>query len=404
MPAVDLRKELKFDAKRGVWWMRPYLGTNAVTRKPIKPYHSWHAESEEEALALAQAWLNTIAAAADMHVSQRLDQLLSRYIDTLVAARVSPNTVKTYRSALRRYVAPYIGAKDPNALRPFDIEGLYNVLLLHGALHGGGISPSTVLKTHWFLRGGWKWLCTQGAAASNPILSVKKPSPDIAEAVAFTEAEYAKLQRAIMEALRQPAETPEAIFRKNAMFAAHISLNDGERCGEVCANWRADAQLARRNMHVSANAIEDGGRCYRREKTKGKKFRNLSIDEGLCADIAAHYEWQRTYLTPAQQRNPHTFICTTSDGGIMRPSDVSEAFADMRDRLGLPRGTSFHTLRHTHATWLLMDGVDMRAIQERLGHYDVSLTLRTYSHIMPGRDQAAAASTARRRAVMEDYQ
>lgn len=46
----------------------------------------------------------------------------------------------------------------------------------------------------------------------------------------------------------------------------------------------------------------------------------------------------------------------------------------------------------------------MRAIQERLGHYDVSLTLRTYSHIMPGRDQAAAASTARRRAVMEDYQ
>lgn len=100
MPAVDLRKELKFDTKRGVWWMRPYLGTNAVTRKPIKPYHSWHAESEEEALALAQAWLNTIAAAADMHVSQRLDQLLSRYIDTLVAARVSPNTVKTYRSAL----------------------------------------------------------------------------------------------------------------------------------------------------------------------------------------------------------------------------------------------------------------------------------------------------------------
>ena len=88
----------------------------------------------------------------------------------------------------------------------------------------------------------------------------------------------------------------------------------------------------------------------------------------------------------------------------MRPSKVSEAFADMRDRLGLPKDTSFHTLRHTHATWLLMDGVDMRTIQERLGHYDVSLTLRTYSHIMPGRDQAAALSTAKRRAVMEDYQ
>lgn len=404
MPAVDLRKELKFDAKRGVWWMRPYLGTNAVTKKPIKPYHSWHADSEAEALALAQEWINTIAVAADMHVSQRCDQLLSRYIDFLSVANVSPNTVKTYRSSLKRYVAPYIGTRDPNTIRPFDIEGLYNVLMLHGARHGGGISASTVLKTHWFLRGAWKWLCTQGACDSNPLLSVSKPSPDITEAVAFTEAEYSKLQRAIAAALKEPADSREAIFRKNAVFAAHLALNDGERCGEICANWRADAQLSRRNMHVSANAVEDDGRCYRREKTKGKKFRNVSIDEGLCRDIADHYEWQRGYLTPALQSNSHTFICTTADGGIMRPSKVSEAFADMRDRLGLPKDTSFHTLRHTHATWLLMDGVDMRTIQERLGHYDVSLTLRTYSHIMPGRDQAAALSTAKRRAVMEDYQ
>ena len=56
----------------------------------------------------------------------------------------------------------------------------------------------------------------------------------------------------------------------------------------------------------------------------------------------------------------------------------------------MPEGTSFHSLRHTHATWLLMHGCDMRTIQERLRHSDVATTLRFYSSVMPGRDSGAA--------------
>ena len=50
----------------------------------------------------------------------------------------------------------------------------------------------------------------------------------------------------------------------------------------------------------------------------------------------------------------------------------------------------FHTLRHTHATWLLYNGVDIRTVSERLGHAKVTTTLELYAHVLPGRDDLAA--------------
>ena len=70
--------------------------------------------------------------------------------------------------------------------------------------------------------------------------------------------------------------------------------------------------------------------------------------------------------------------------------EVDRRFSKVARRLGLPDGVTFHSLRHTHATWLLQGGADMRTVQERLGHARVGTTLEVYGHVMPGRDQAAA--------------
>ena len=73
---------------------------------------------------------------------------------------------------------------------------------------------------------------------------------------------------------------------------------------------------------------------------------------------------------------------------------MSAWFSGLRDELGLQRGTSFHTLRHTHATWLLLQGVDPKTVMERLGHAKVATTLELYGHVLPGRDAAAAQAFA----------
>jgi site-specific recombinase XerD len=59
------------------------------------------------------------------------------------------------------------------------------------------------------------------------------------------------------------------------------------------------------------------------------------------------------------------------------------------------REHGFHHLRHTYASTLLSDGVDIRALAEYLGHSDPGFTLRTYTHLMPEVDDRARRAIAR---------
>lgn len=59
-------------------------------------------------------------------------------------------------------------------------------------------------------------------------------------------------------------------------------------------------------------------------------------------------------------------------------------------RLKLPKGASLHTLRHSHGSFLLANGMDWATVSERLGHSSVRVTADVYSHAFRGRDQEAA--------------
>jgi integrase len=50
----------------------------------------------------------------------------------------------------------------------------------------------------------------------------------------------------------------------------------------------------------------------------------------------------------------------------------------------------FHDLRHTAATLMLQQGIHPKVVQERLGHSQISLTLDTYSHVLPSMQEDAA--------------
>ena len=61
-------------------------------------------------------------------------------------------------------------------------------------------------------------------------------------------------------------------------------------------------------------------------------------------------------------------------------------------RAGLPETTRMHDLRHTAATLLLSRGVPVKVVSEVLGHADVSITLSTYTHVLPDMQSATAAA------------
>ena len=72
---------------------------------------------------------------------------------------------------------------------------------------------------------------------------------------------------------------------------------------------------------------------------------------------------------------------------------LSRRFKAQAKRSGLPI-IRFHDIRHSYATAALSAGVPVKVLSQRLGHADIGVTLRIYSHVMPGDDEAAAALAA----------
>ena len=79
------------------------------------------------------------------------------------------------------------------------------------------------------------------------------------------------------------------------------------------------------------------------------------------------------------------------DGSALDPGTVNHACARVLRQAGLLH-IRFHDLRHTHATSMLGSGVHPKIVSERLGHTSVAFTLDTYSHVVPGLQEAAAES------------
>ena len=71
---------------------------------------------------------------------------------------------------------------------------------------------------------------------------------------------------------------------------------------------------------------------------------------------------------------------------------ISRSFKPLLKRAGLPRTVRLHDLRHTCATLLLVKGVHPKIVQELLGHANISITLDTYSHVLPNMQGEATAA------------
>lgn len=367
----------------GIWFCRPYLGLDAAGN-PIRPYRSFpQARSEREAQVLADAWLADLT--ADGLVSSAvLADLLDSYVEMRRRNGASPNTIRTWR-LFSRYVRRFMRGAVARDVGVADVVRLEQ-RLLSPKPGGAGLSRSTVLGVHNFLRGAFNHFAVAGVCESNPVASAPKPRPERSEAASLTEWDYETLAAALEAAV---ADGPyrEAV----AAFAAWLALSTGMRVGEVCALRREDVHRAGGYLHVGGTVVEQAGRRpWRKRTTKGRKSRNVSMTEGDMEEIAAFMRRQSGELG----RLPPTAPVVTLDGSWMRPTSLSRAFSRTRRACGLPPGVSFHTLRHTHASWLIACGVDLKTVSERLGHADEATTLRIYAHLLPGRDRAAAEAFA----------
>lgn len=380
----------------GVFECRLYLGRDAAG-KAIRPYKRFpHAATEEEAQALAETWAANLTADGAVR-SARLVDLLKDYARLRERNGASPNSIKSYR-LFTRYAARYLRTANARDLGVMDFNRFEQRLLAPKSDGGQGLSRNSVINVHNFLRGAYNHFVDAGICDANPLVYVSKPSPERHEASALTEWDFEGINEKLEGALSKEVETKADYRGAVYAFASWLSLVTGMRVGEVCAVHRIDVKRYQLFVHVGGTVIEPmGQRPYRRDVTKGRKCRNVAITPGDVSVIDSFVRAQDGFLGHLGADAP----LVTLDGTYMRPTTISRAFSRIRDSCGLPREITFHSLRHTHASWLIANGCDLKTISERLGHADEATTLRIYGHLMPGRDAAAAQlfSEAKRRAA-----
>lgn len=176
-----------------------------------------------------------------------------------------------------------------------------------------------------------------------------------------------------------------------------VLVRTGLRSGELLALRWSDIDLRTGSLLVERtlryNETLPKGHRYELAPPKGGRPRNVALDQPTLELFAG---WRRTLSTstrtirfssgpvfpPIAGRSP------TQSGLLAAFHRVQSSFAAAHTDIELPL-ISVHDLRHTHASLLLAAGVDVKVIQERLGHSSATITLNTYAHLMPN-SQAAA--------------
>lgn len=119
--------------------------------------------------------------------------------------------------------------------------------------------------------------------------------------------------------------------------------------------------------------------------------RTIRLPEVVVAALKAHRRRQlEDRLAAGDGWKDSGLVFTSPIGTALESRRVTMEFRALLVAAGLPP-VRFHDLRHTAATLLLAQGVDPRTIMETLGHSQISLTLNTYSHVLPALQIDAAA-------------
>jgi integrase len=192
--------------------------------------------------------------------------------------------------------------------------------------------------------------------------------------------------------LRDQVRTLLDTVRGDRMEALYVlAVTAGLRQGELLALKWEDVELEGGNptLEVRRNLSETRGRRSFVTPKSGCG-QHLRLSRRAVSALRAHRKCQlgeRVRKTGLWE--DHGLVFPSEVGIPMSGRDLYRAFKIRVKRASLPQTLRFRDLRHTCATLLLRQGVNPKFVQELLGHADISLTLNTYSHVLPDMGDAA---------------
>ena len=279
-----------------------------------------------------------------------------RYLD--IERQASPHTLRNYLSDLHQFVCFASGRLGPKAsLTPAQIDASLIRDFL-STLYQQGVGHTTLARKLASLRSFLHFLQQQGHVRDNVAKHV--PSPKIRRPVPNV------LPIDPVFALLDTLVTPPTPLSLRDQAILELLYASGIRVSELVALDMHDADLHSGTLRVQG---------------KGRRERQVFFGEKKATPALRAYLEVRASL---QQGQAIEALFLNHRGGRLSTRGVQLLMKKHCQRTGLPARTSPHTLRHTFATHLLDNGADLRAIQELLGHQQLSTTQK-YTHVSTDR-------------------
>lgn len=294
------------------------------------------------------------------------------------AGDISARTAQRYHQLCENQIAPHLGSKLIQKLRPLDIEEWHSTLRFSGKADGSGAAARTIGHAHRVLS---KALSD---AVRNESITRNVCKAQTAPKVPETEITIVRDIAALLTNLGDEKLQPIAV----------TALMTGMRLGEILALRWGRVNLERKCIAVR-EAIEETKVHGIRFKTPKSKagVRDITLPDYAVVTLKQHWAKQSEIRLQLGSGRPTDtdLVFADLEGDPLSPNNVSSEWAHTASRAGVPDVT-FHALRHTHASQLIDAGVDVVTISKRLGHTKPDITLRIYAHLFQKDDSKAAAA------------
>ena len=300
-----------------------------------------------------------------------LGQFLKIWVRDYVDTNTSVRTAQGYIERIKAYIEPHLGDLPLTKLTAHHVQSLHSWMLTKG------LSARTVVGTHRVLRQALGHAIKWGILLHNPCDAVPPPKPQHREMNAMDTADVEKFLNIAAGSRYGPVY----------FLAIYTGLRRSELLG---LRWSAvDLDVKSISITETLQYINGKGLTVLEPKT-ARSRRMVTLPPSAVALLSGLKVKQKDEITEfGLEWSESRYVFSQADGSPLYPNLVSRAFSQLMKEAEIPR-VRFHDLRHTHATLMVKQGVNPKIVSERLGHASVTITLDTYSHVLPGLQEEAA--------------
>ncbi len=341
-----------------------------------------------------------------------------RYLEEYAVHHLDPNTLAQYTALLQIHVTPVIGNLKLSKVQPRNLNTLYNQLLKERKDgRPGGYSPKTIRHIHNTISAIYTVAIRWNVVMDNPCERVEPPRAVQSKTVKhFTLEQTEAFLEALNGGLEIHIRAHDRIddtgkgyhineYRENKNIPTqfkvffNLALFCGMRRGELIALEWSDFDFKKNTVSITKSTSQINGKVVTKPPKTESSNRIISVPASIMTLVKDYRKEQVEYrLTLGDAWEGSNYVFIQWNGRQMYPSTPYGMFkkiirwynATVSDESDMLPDIPLHGLRHTSATLLISQNVDIRTVSGRLGHAQTSTTTDIYSHFLKRADEAAS--------------